>query len=144
MRATVLPYAILLTKACDQYNGQGVYYGLSAASEVFLIITTQQYQYFSVFFLFALFSDDPEVFLPEYSQTAILHAAHFRWVVTYQKERQDIRVVLVVDARPVDSALLHFPLLSGEEVLVKVVLEPLVGHVYQHLIEAVHLQVLKA
>ena len=33
-----------------------------------------------LFFLFALCSDEPEVFLPEYSQTAILHAAHFRVV----------------------------------------------------------------
>ena len=34
-----------------------------------------------IFFLFALFCDEPEVFLPKYSQTAILHAAHFRRVV---------------------------------------------------------------
>ena len=34
-----------------------------------------------MFLLFALFSDEPEVFLPKYSQTAILHAAHFRRVV---------------------------------------------------------------
>ena len=66
---------------CGQYNGQGVYCGLTTASEVFLIFTTQLYQYFSVFFLFALFSDEPEVFLPKYSQTAIRHAAHFRRVV---------------------------------------------------------------
>ena len=32
-------------------------------------------------FLFAVFSDEPEVFLPKYSQTAILHAAHFWRVV---------------------------------------------------------------
>ena len=64
-----------------QYNGQGVYYGLSTASEVFLIFTTQLYQSFSVFCLSALFGDEPEVFLPKYSQTAILHAAHFRRVV---------------------------------------------------------------
>ena len=31
----------------------------------------------SVYFLFALFSDEPEVFRPEYSQPAVLHAAHF-------------------------------------------------------------------
>ena len=56
--------------------------GLSTAIEVFLIFTTQLFQYnFSVLFLFALFSDEPEVFLPKYSQTAILHAAHFRRVV---------------------------------------------------------------
>ena len=66
-----------------QYNGQGVYCGLSTASEVFPIFTTQLYQYFSVFLLFALFSDEPEVFLPKYSQTAILHAAHFRRVVKH-------------------------------------------------------------
>ena len=30
------------------------------------------------------FSDDPEVFLPKYSQPAILHAAHFRRVVNPQ------------------------------------------------------------
>ena len=34
-----------------------------------------------VFFLFALFSDEPEVFLPKYSQAVILHAAHFRRVI---------------------------------------------------------------
>ena len=50
-------------------------------SEVFLIFTTQLYQYFSVLFLFALFSDEPEAFVPEYSQTAMRHAAHFRRVV---------------------------------------------------------------
>ena len=33
------------------------------------------------FFLFAPFGYEPEVFLPKYSQTAILHAAHFRRVV---------------------------------------------------------------
>ena len=48
---------------------------------MFLIFTTQLYQYFNVYFLFALFSDEPEVFLPKYSQTAIFHAAHFRKVV---------------------------------------------------------------
>ena len=55
-----------------QYNSLGVYCGLSTASEVFLIFTTQLYHYFSVYFLFALLSDEPEVFLPKYSQTAIL------------------------------------------------------------------------
>ena len=50
------------------------------ASEVFLISTSQLY-HFSVYFLFALFSDEPQLFLPEYSQPAILHAAHIRRVV---------------------------------------------------------------
>ena len=60
-----------------------MYCGLSTASEVFLISTTQLYQYFGVSFLFALFSDEPEVFFSKYmySQKAILHAAHFRRVV---------------------------------------------------------------
>ena len=58
-----------------------MYCGLSTASEVFPILTTQLYQYLSVFLLFALFSDEPEVFLRKYSQTAILHAAHFPRVV---------------------------------------------------------------
>ena len=35
-------------------------------------------------FSFALFSDEPEVFLPEYSLTAILHAAHFGRVVKHE------------------------------------------------------------
>ena len=47
MRATILPKAIILTKAVGeyngQYNGQGVYCGLSTASEVFLTFTTQLY-----------------------------------------------------------------------------------------------------
>ena len=37
MRSTILPYAVILTKDHSQYNGQGVYCGLSTASEVFLI-----------------------------------------------------------------------------------------------------------
>ena len=77
------------TRYLNKYNGQGVYNGLSIASEVFLIFTTQLYQYFSVFFLFAPFSEEPEVFLPKYSQTAILHDAHFwrvvnRWLLFRQ------------------------------------------------------------
>ena len=59
-----------------------MYCGLNTASDLSLIFTTQLYQYFSVFFLlFALFSDESEVFHPKYSQTAILHAADFRRVV---------------------------------------------------------------
>ena len=34
-----------------------------------------------MFSLFAPFSDEFEVFFPKYSQTAILHAAHFQRVV---------------------------------------------------------------
>ena len=40
MRATKLPYAIILN---TEYDGQGLYCGLSTASEVFLIFTTQIY-----------------------------------------------------------------------------------------------------
>ena len=36
---------------------------------------------FIVFYLCALFSDKPEVFLPKYTQMAILHAAYFRSVL---------------------------------------------------------------
>ena len=54
------------------YDGQGVYCGLSTASEVYLIFTTWLYQRFRAFFLFMLFSDEPEVFLPKYTKPAIL------------------------------------------------------------------------
>ena len=64
-----------------QYSGQGTYYGLSTDSEVFLNFTTRPYQQFKTCFLFMRISDVPEVFLPEYSQLAILHAAHFQRVV---------------------------------------------------------------
>ena len=74
-------------KGHGEYNGQGVYCGLSTASEVFLTFTTQLYQYFNVFFLFTLFSDQPEVFLPKYSQTAILHAPRFQRVVISHSPR---------------------------------------------------------
>ena len=46
-----------------------------------LIFTTKIDRYFSVFFLYVLFFNEPEVFFPKYSRTAILHAAHFRRVV---------------------------------------------------------------
>ena len=62
-----------------QYDSLGEYCDPRTASEVFLF-TTQLYQFLVRLFLFALFSDEPEVFLSEYSQTAILHAAHFRRV----------------------------------------------------------------
>ena len=55
MRVTILPQAIILTKGCSQCNGQGVYCGLNTASVVFLIFTSQLYQYFSVLFYFHYF-----------------------------------------------------------------------------------------
>ena len=52
MRATILPKAVILTKAHEAtvsiINSQGVYCGPSTSSEVFLIFTTQLYQYFIV------------------------------------------------------------------------------------------------
>ena len=71
MRAPMHPLAIILTAALRGL-GQYDHWGLNKASEVFLISTTQLYQYFSVYFLFAPFSEEPEVFLPKYSQTAML------------------------------------------------------------------------
>ena len=66
MRATILPKAIILTKA-----HRGVVSILAKrCTQVFLKFTTQLYQYFSVLVLFALFSDKTEVFLPKYSQIA--------------------------------------------------------------------------
>ena len=47
MRVIILPYTIVNTDQgpydCGRYNGQGVCCGLSTASEVFLIFTTQLY-----------------------------------------------------------------------------------------------------
>ena len=60
-----------------------MYCDLNTASVVFLFFTTQLYQYLSVILLFALFGDEPEVFLPKYYQTTILHAAYFRRVVMW-------------------------------------------------------------
>ena len=51
----------------------------------FLFFTNQLMNYTNTipikWVLFAPFTEDPEVFLPTYSQTAILHAVHFRSVV---------------------------------------------------------------
>ena len=55
------------------------------------MFTSQLYHFFSVFLNFALFSDEPEVFLPNSSKTAILHAAHFRRVVN--KDTYTIEVI---------------------------------------------------
>ena len=48
---------------------------------MFLIFTTDNTNILVYFLLFALLSDEPEVFFPKYCQTAILHAAHFWKVV---------------------------------------------------------------
>ena len=66
------------------YNGQGVYCGLRTASEVFLTFLLPKYTNILVCsFYLHLFSEEPEVFLSKYSQTGILHAAHFRRVVNF-------------------------------------------------------------
>ena len=70
MRATILLYVIILTKAhegCSQYDGQGVYCGLSTASKEFLIVTTHstencafhfiRIQYVCLFQLFGIHSN---------------------------------------------------------------------------------------
>ena len=88
MRATIHPSGIILTAALwALVSRERLDYPMSSlymvsiiafmgsrgvhAPEVFLIFTTQLYQYFSLFALFALFSDEPKVFLPKYSQTTI-------------------------------------------------------------------------
>ena len=83
MRASGMWLALGLHWACTfhVYNGQRVYCGLSIALEVILNFTTHLYQYSSAVVTFPMFSDEPEVFLSKYSQTAILHAAHFWRVV---------------------------------------------------------------
>ena len=55
MRAAILPLGYYTTdqgpQGRGQYDGQRVYCGLSSASELFFfILTTQLYQYFSLFF----------------------------------------------------------------------------------------------
>ena len=56
-----------------------MYCHLSTASEVFLILTTQQSQYFSVSsYTSPICTILPEVFVPKHFQTAILHAAHYQ------------------------------------------------------------------
>ena len=54
-----------------------------------------------MFSLFALFNDEPEVFLPKYSQTSLLHATHFRRVVNLYIYvlSTGVKVVLVVGLR---------------------------------------------
>ena len=71
--------------------------GLSTASEMFLIFTTNYTNMLVVFFLFGLSSDKPEVFLPKYSLTAILHAAHFRRVLSVETICQFVTDKIICD-----------------------------------------------
>ena len=61
-----------------QYDGQGVYCGLSTASEVF-IFTTQQYLYLCDYHAIVSYIDKREVLQQEYSQPLILPSLHFRY-----------------------------------------------------------------
>ena len=84
--------------------------GLSTACEVFLIFTTRQNQYVSVLFLFALVSDEPEVFLPKYSETGNTSCCSlpegskytFRWHVRNikQNKRKWLETVPFHNSRP--------------------------------------------
>ena len=47
-RCVISEYRTNYNMGRGQYDGQGVYCGLSTASEVFLIFTTPLYQYFSI------------------------------------------------------------------------------------------------
>ena len=87
MRATILPLAIILTtahRAAPSSMAKGCIVARVLLLRCFLFLLTKNTN-FKVFFpfLFALFSYEPEVFLPKYSQTAILHAAHFQRVVKH-------------------------------------------------------------
>ena len=57
---------------------KGCILALILPSLCFLFLPSNYINILVSFFLFALFSDEPEVFLPKYPQTAILHAVHFR------------------------------------------------------------------
>ena len=78
MRATILLKAIILTKAhwaAISIMAKGCIVACVLPLRRFLFLLPN-YSNIKCFFLFALVSDEPEVFLPKYSQTAILHAAH--------------------------------------------------------------------
>ena len=84
MRATTLTKAIILTKADrapGQYKGQGVYCGLSTASEVFPFCTTKPYSYLCNYNAIFSYTDKREVFQQEYSQYPILPSLHFWFLV---------------------------------------------------------------
>ena len=80
----------------------------------FLFLLTNYTNFLVCFSLFALVSDDPEVFLPKYPQTAILHAAHFRWVVNTDMYMWAIRVQIAPKLLDVDMFI--YVLLLGNEV----------------------------
>ena len=97
MRVTKLPQAIILTKA--HRAAVGMVAKGSIVAQVLplrcLLFLLPNYTIFSVYFLFALFSDEPEEFLPEYSQPAILHAAHF-WRVEIAGRNSPVLSISVI------------------------------------------------
>ena len=73
MRATIHPMASIVAMGCIAARVLPL--------RCFLFLLPNYTNMLVCFFLLAIVSDEPEVFLPKYSQTAILHAAHFRRVV---------------------------------------------------------------
>ena len=81
MMATILPYYTDQgPQGHGQYDREGVHCGLSTASEVSLKFLLPNYTNFEYVFFFSHYVVT-ELFLFGYSQTAKLHAAHFRRVV---------------------------------------------------------------
>ena len=87
MRATILLKAIILTKTHSIMAKECimVYNGLSTASEVLLIFTTQPYSYLCNYNAMFSYTDKREVLQQEYSQPPILPFPHFRWVVNARR-----------------------------------------------------------
>ena len=51
---------------------------------------------FTIFIAYFICSEEPQAFLPEYSQPAILHAGHFRWVVNvYSQNKIHLRLFMI-------------------------------------------------
>ena len=68
-----------------QYDCQGVYCGLSSASEVFLISTFYypNTHVYAIIMQYFTHLEKREILQQEYSQPPILPSPHFRWVVIY-------------------------------------------------------------
>ena len=84
MGATILPlgyYTDQGPEGCGQCDGQGEYYGLSTASEVFLILTTHLYSCYAFIMQSFSYFDKRGVLQQEDSQFTILPFLHFRWVL---------------------------------------------------------------
>ena len=114
MRATILPEAIIMTRSYSngQYNNQGVYCGLSTATEVFLIFTTWLYQcscnYDAIAYL-----EQRGVLQQEYFHPTILPSPHFRWVVNIYLLSQSVPTNggIQLHVRPCSPTLMQVPAL---------------------------------